>query len=261
MKMVVLALWTLETIHICLIMAWFYDISVDNFGNKDAFEDLTWTYCVGILFHGLVGTVVQWFFSWRVWKVSGRWYLAVPPAFISIFRCSLAFFIGIEFGRLGEIGFRDKYMWTFVLAQALNTVTDVWNATALVLYLRSRRSTYKSTNDMINRMMIFSLETGMVTAGLALALCVTWSAMPHNEVWNGILFVYTRMNANAVLAALNVRSAHKNHSSHVVTPSSRAGMSVTYTREVNVEMDNLPSPERSAIKSPLESGIEKDYTI
>lgn len=45
----------------------------------------------------------------------------------------------------------------------------------------------------------------MVTAGLAFTLCLTWAIMPYNEVWNGVLFVYTRANANAVLVALNSR--------------------------------------------------------
>jgi hypothetical protein len=48
-------------------------------------------------------------------------------------------------------------------------------------------------------------ETGLVTAGLAFTLCITWAIMPYNEVWNGVLFVYTRANANAVLVALNSR--------------------------------------------------------
>jgi hypothetical protein len=55
-------------------------------------------------------------------------------------------------------------------------------------------------------LLTFSSETGLVTAGLALTLCLSWAFMPYNEIWNGVLFVYTRINANAVLVALNARS-------------------------------------------------------
>jgi hypothetical protein len=63
----------------------------------------------------------QWFFSWRVWTVSGRAYLAAPSALVSVFRCCLAFFIAIKFGTVGEKGFHEHYQWSFILAQALNT--------------------------------------------------------------------------------------------------------------------------------------------
>jgi hypothetical protein len=160
---------------------------------------------------------------------------------MSFIRCALAFFIAVEFAQLGERGFRLRYTWSWILAQILNTVvrpfghhidmctclrmrqTDIWNAVALVLFLHSqRRSEYKQTNAIINRIMLFSFgsalrfatcsclltcvtETGAVTAGLALTLCLTWACMPHNEVWNGVLIIYTRINANAVLVALNSR--------------------------------------------------------
>jgi hypothetical protein len=122
-----------------LLIRWFYGVSVTNFGVAKSYADLTWTYCVAIMFHGLVGTVVQvsgiaslmsmislnvltqWFFSWRVWSVSGRIYLAIPPAVVSIVRCGLAFFIAIKFGTVGEEGFHAHYQWAFIVAQALNT--------------------------------------------------------------------------------------------------------------------------------------------
>jgi hypothetical protein len=42
-----------------LIIKWFYGISVTDFGTARSYTDLNWTYCVAIMFHGLVGTLVQ----------------------------------------------------------------------------------------------------------------------------------------------------------------------------------------------------------
>jgi hypothetical protein len=70
-------------------------------------------------------TYPQWFFAWRVWSVSKRYYLAIPPATISLFRCSLAFFIAIKFGTIGEEGFKEHYQWSFLTAQALNTIVRI----------------------------------------------------------------------------------------------------------------------------------------
>lgn len=129
-----------------LLIGWFYGVSVTNFGQPRSYSHLTWTYCVAIMFHGLLGTIVQvspflvsllfdgrflisnislqWFFSWRVWSVSNRIYLAIPPATVSVVRCGLAFFIAIKFGTVGEKVFHDRYQWSFIIAQVLNTVVS-----------------------------------------------------------------------------------------------------------------------------------------
>jgi hypothetical protein len=96
---------------------------------------------------------------------------------------------------------------------------------------------------MLDRIMLFAMETGLVTAGLALTLCLSWAFMPKNEVWNGVLMVYTRMNANAVLVSLNARNLHRGQNSssvHAVSGvASGQQISLQYTREVTVQMDDF----------------------
>jgi hypothetical protein len=49
----------LETLHMSLIIAWFYGISVTQFGNKESYTDVNWTFDTAVMFHGIIGTLVQ----------------------------------------------------------------------------------------------------------------------------------------------------------------------------------------------------------
>lgn len=125
------------------------------------------------------------------------------------------------------------------------------------------------------------IETGLVTAGLALTLCLTWATMPYNEVWNGVLFVYTRSNANAVLVALNSRRANgawsSGHSQSISTSHSASGAStfhtgvtpnamnlstISYTRNNQVEGLRSPiSKDGIFVQTETIQESDKEYTL
>jgi hypothetical protein len=106
----------------------------------------------------------------------------------------------------------------------------------------------------------------MVTAGLALTLCLTWAVMPHNEVWNGVLFIYTRANANAVLVALNSRnSARDQGRSNVYTASGSNSMgmgTISYTRGGGTEVQS-PTVAKDGIfiQTQTETVNDKEYPL
>jgi hypothetical protein len=101
-------------------------------------------------------------------------------------------------------------------------------------------------------------ETGTVTAGLALTLCLSWAFMPTNQVWNGVLFVYTRANANAVLVALNSRSGPAegergdSHSTGVQLSA------ISYPRGGEMSMHESVIPKNGVL---IHTETSKDYPL
>jgi hypothetical protein len=107
-------------------------------------------------------------------------------------------------------------------------------------------------------------ETGLVTAGLAFTLCITWAIMPYNEVWNGVLFVYTRANANAVLVALNSRrDSSKGDSRSGVSGAGSVNLStISYTR--GGPGDTVMSPTTKDgiyIQTQTDTVADKDFEM
>jgi hypothetical protein len=49
----------LETLHMGLLIGWFYGVSVTQFGVAGSYANLNWTYCAAIMFHAVLGTLVQ----------------------------------------------------------------------------------------------------------------------------------------------------------------------------------------------------------
>ena len=55
-----------------------------GWGDPEALIKPGWSWIAVPLISGIVSCTVQWFFSWRIWKLSGKWY-------VSIFICAVSF--------------------------------------------------------------------------------------------------------------------------------------------------------------------------
>jgi hypothetical protein len=95
----------------------------------------------------------------------------------------------------------------------------------------------------------------MVTAGLALTLCLTWAFMPTNEVWAGVLFIYTRAIANAVLVALNSRRSE-------VQPGHGTAVTLsTLSHSRTNEVIRSPTDTREGVLVQTETIYDKEYPL
>ncbi|KAF7360799.1 hypothetical protein MVEN_00811900 [Mycena venus] len=94
-----------------------------------------------------------------------------------------------------------------------SAVTDVLIAISLCYYLNHRRSGVKSTDTLVQKLIIYSINCGILCSLVAVLGLITFLTMPNNLINFAFNFVLGKVYSNSLLSTLNARShlreAHK----------------------------------------------------
>jgi len=205
-KVLVFALWALEALHQAFIghIAWFY--VVQNFGNFLVFlEPPVWTLSAQTLVSSLVGTIVKICFGMRVWKFSRGNYL-VTGLIISMALAQFATAIVYTHKAFHlHVDQADQIKTIGSAALSLGVVTDVFTAASLSYFLHQMRTGLKRSDTLINRLIIYSVNTGALTSVFSAAVLVSYNLMPSNIIYIALYFILSKLFANSCVGTLNTR--------------------------------------------------------
>lgn len=207
-KAVVIATLVSDSIHQALICHTIYSYLVKSYTRPQQLGELVWSILVEVLFNGITALLVQTFFAVRIWKFSHR----------NIFIAgTLAMFIIGEFVSVIIYVAKSVHMTTFVQLTALRPLSMTINVLAVAgdvlitivfcVLLNKARNSLQRSNTMINLLIAFSVQTGMLTSLCAAASLISISVSPDTFVYICFYFLMGRLYCNSLLATLNVRNA------------------------------------------------------
>jgi len=207
LRVLVPFVWLLEFGHTVCICHALYTITVSEYGKFWLLEIPPQSLNVAILFSGFVGPIEQGWFALRIYKFSNKMLLPLFCLFLAVVR-----FIGsitlsvIAFHRLPLMEYTLHWTWLLTSILVIGAATDVILATSLCYHLSKWRGAgFERTTRLIGRLMIWSIETGLLTSIAAVALLVCFLTMPNNFVWIGIFSILARLFSNSFLGSLNAR--------------------------------------------------------
>jgi hypothetical protein len=205
-KVLVIALWSLEALHQAFVghIAWFY--VVQNFGSfLELLKPPVWTLSVQTLLGSLVGTIVKICFGMRVWKFSRGNYLVTGLIIgMAIAQFATAILYTLKSFHL-HLGQADQIKTIGSVALSLGVFTDVFTAASLSYFLHKMRTGFKRSDTLINRLIIYSVNTGTLTSVFSAAVLASYNLMPSNLIYIGIYFILSKLFANSCVATLNTR--------------------------------------------------------
>jgi hypothetical protein len=122
-----------ETAHTCFLWAWLYDITVSHFGSILALNSIPWSLAACLLAFCSNGAAVQAFFTFRIFVVSGNWWLAVPLWILQLVEVGTVVSIAVFTTRSkGFLEFKEDYnalvyvcLITCVVVRAIRLSLDV----------------------------------------------------------------------------------------------------------------------------------------
>ncbi|KAF7981495.1 hypothetical protein HWV62_33039 [Athelia sp. TMB] len=200
----------LETLQIAFLCAYLYRVTVTYNGNVAIAEKAHWTLETTALFGGLIGGLVQSFFAYRIFVLSKRW----PIPMISWTGSFLAFTGTLAIPIVATVTDMTRYLaefgWLVTTVSVLLLSVDIINTVALCTYLRVGKTGYQSTDCMLNKLFIWTLETGLLTSIGALIMLVTSLALPNTALWVGVSGFYCKLYSNSLMASLNAREILRN---------------------------------------------------
>jgi hypothetical protein len=251
-------LWLLDTIHQALVIKAMYGIFVSRFGDVAALALIPHDFIAEIIFTVLVSSTAQLFFTYRIWLFSGKkWifpFLAIPIV-------------------IGQIVIQSVYMAALLvdntlptlvkinpLAIAYNTIaasSDVALAACMVYLLRAERSGFDSSDQLVGKLVLFSLNSGLWTALVALATVITLVGVPLPDlIFPAVYTMLCPLYCNTVMANLNSRkflqqSNQKNQS----TPSQPGNVALeTFSRRapqknvITIQVDTTQATDQDSLQ-------------
>ncbi|KAJ6483093.1 hypothetical protein C8R45DRAFT_1075450 [Mycena sanguinolenta] len=218
-KGLVLGLWIVELAHTACIFDALYMYTIKSYGDPTSLIKFPIALDVTILLHGatvIIGRMSK-FLQNKLW-------IPLIAAGILIVRFVVFVVTGAAATMMSSLGgFMQQWMPLILFDILSCAITDVVISAILVYQLAIRRRTaYKSTLAMMDKLIMWSVETCLVTTITTIVMLVCFLTMKQNFIWVGILLVQPKIFSNALLANLNSRTSLRNADSevHEFTPNS-----------------------------------------
>ncbi|KDR68172.1 hypothetical protein GALMADRAFT_146653 [Galerina marginata CBS 339.88] len=208
LKLMVTVLLVLEIFHSFTAA---HTIYFDTITRWNRAEINSYSLSANVVNETLITVMVQCFFSHRIYRLSGKLPISIACFGLAILRFLSAMGMSLEAvldvrRTPNWVIFISQFNWVITSALALGGATDLLIAASMLFYLKklTSPSNMKSTTQLLNRLIRYSLQTGFLTSLTSLAVIVCFHTM-KNLVWFGLYIILAKIYSNSLLASLNAR--------------------------------------------------------
>ncbi|KAF9477919.1 hypothetical protein BDN70DRAFT_880613 [Pholiota conissans] len=253
-KALVTFIWILELAHTIAIGYEVYRTTITLYGVIDQSTVKYAGFGVVTILGGIITTTVQFFFAYRVFNVLPNPWRFVGPAcmVVAFFRLVVSIYTGIR-GITSPYNTVIVELKPFVTALlASGAVIDIVIAISMLYFLFERReNSFSKISRLIDRLISFTIRTGLLTSVAAIFILILYRIMPYNFIYMAAYISLAKVYSNTLLSALNSRKALRkavansmsverapHRSEHVITtPGGVASIaSQPYYNPISIEM-------------------------
>jgi len=210
MKSLVAILWTLDTLHLVILVILLYHYTVTNWGDVVVLGLTTWSLKIQILIGTIITLVVQCFFAFRIWRLSGKnWVLAGAIVILSLIQLGFGTAVCMVHFFQESLSTTDSKGDKFRIETGLSSdiACDLVITASMVYYLQKSRTGFKGTNQMINMLITYTIRTCLLTTLCTLSSLITFLVFPDALIYAAFYFIACRLYANSFLSTLNARES------------------------------------------------------
>ncbi|KAJ7685833.1 hypothetical protein B0H17DRAFT_1073044 [Mycena rosella] len=215
-QILVYMVFLLDLLQTVLITQSSWIALIVNWGDATALINTPWSSATTPLLNGLLAACVQCFFAWRIWQLThstiGRG-IAIVIVALALMQLAAAAAVTAEYtlfnrdySRLPELSHADD---TRLIG---NFICDTVIATSMVIILAKahRQSHFKATETLLNRLIVNTIETAAITAGVTLLTLILFKVSPATYYDIVTDYVSGRIYSNVLVATLNGRHRSRN---------------------------------------------------
>ncbi|KAF9472515.1 hypothetical protein BDN70DRAFT_925653 [Pholiota conissans] len=208
-KYLVVLLVVLETTDQCFIGHLVYYYGISNYLDPTVFAkgEMTWSLILQLTVGAVVGTIVKVYFGFRVWRFSDRNIWITGLIMILAFgQLGLALAFTIEAFKLTTIFAVHQIQTLGTISLGVGVCTDIITAGALCFFLNRLRTGLKSSDNLVDSLCSYAINTGVLTSSQALTICSKYNATPPNNLFfTACYFILSKLYAISFMATLNTR--------------------------------------------------------
>ncbi|EMD31233.1 hypothetical protein CERSUDRAFT_100581 [Gelatoporia subvermispora B] len=182
---------------------WLY--LIHNFGDLAAIQQVPLGIAADIALTITLGLVSQCFFATRVWMLSRSIVIPVVVTSFSLAQFAFGMFYTVRIAQDPSISTFTAISWASTAGLACSMTADITITCSLCYYLRKIRSGVSRTDKLINVLVLYTVNTGLVTSVLAIC-AITVSNVTLGTNWFVIPFsLVSKCYVNTAIATLNAR--------------------------------------------------------
>ncbi|KAI8969883.1 hypothetical protein BD414DRAFT_502460 [Trametes punicea] len=207
LKLIVIALWLLDTAHQALIISIPYHYLILNYANPIALLTTVWSIPTEIIVNAVIAFTVETFFVLRIWKLSRNPFVTAICMLFTVAHLTMNLVFPIRtffYPNLVEAETKLKSTGSSGLGVAV--VADVTISAAMVWYLRKGRTGLRKSDDMIGRLIMLTVTTGSLTTTFVIANLIAYLAAPSQLYTLFFNFMLGKLYINSLLTSLNSRT-------------------------------------------------------
>ncbi|KAF9062531.1 hypothetical protein BDP27DRAFT_1336480 [Rhodocollybia butyracea] len=207
-KCIVYGIFIIEVVQTILVTHDAFSIFGYGFGNFDSLTNVHLDWFTVPVMSGVVAFAGQAFYAYRIGILSRSKMVPSLILLVSLVSSVAAFMTGVYSFQIGNV---------ITLAQSSKTsiVVGIWCGAAalgdiaiavcMTYYLSHRDSGYSSTHSIVAKYIRLTIETGSVTALIALLNVILFFAFPGKGYYGTPALLMPKLYANTVLVVLNAR--------------------------------------------------------
>ncbi|KAK7013154.1 hypothetical protein R3P38DRAFT_2789313 [Favolaschia claudopus] len=161
----------------------------------------------------------------------------------------------------------NNLQWITSVALASASVADMLIALSLSYYLRKSRTGIKTTDSLVNKLILYAMSTGLLTGICVLIDMICFLAMPGNLVHVAFNIVSGKLYTNSLLVSLNFREVIRRSTNIVfLTNIDPGGTALEFrtTTEPDLSVDrslDTSSNAAGAVSSKSFNGMKFSETV
>ncbi|KAJ7083053.1 hypothetical protein B0H15DRAFT_851016 [Mycena belliarum] len=244
MKAMVASVWLGELAHVICIGHSLYVMVITDYGHPERLAHIPSSLFAATFVGGMVSAGVQSFFAFRIYILSKSLWIPCICWAMSLFRVLPSNIVTFSYGIHEPLGeFIDKWNWLFDTVWAISAANDLLIAISLVFLLyRQRNYTLKRTTAVVNKLIAWTVETGVVTSAAGIIMMAFFIINRASFIWMAWFVVIARLFSNSLLASLNSRASLRALQETVVlasTPPVSATLERPMDCEQSIEMNKM----------------------
>ncbi|KAJ7157972.1 hypothetical protein C8R43DRAFT_1125111 [Mycena crocata] len=186
-----------------------YTYIITNFGNPDILSHLVNTLVIELFFENFIALAVQL----EQWELAHQRIFGKDTTSTFSPTCLIpptGNVYGIKVVQLSTIAELAPVKTLSMSCNIATAVTDVLITSTLIYYLASAKNGLKNTDDMLNRLIAFTFNTGIPTSLCGVAACIAINTSPDTFIYMFWFLMFGRLYTNSLLVTLNTRTYIRN---------------------------------------------------
>ncbi|KAF6758019.1 hypothetical protein DFP72DRAFT_889666 [Ephemerocybe angulata] len=201
----------IELLHMAFSSHTTYSFLAAGYGDPTVFVNAPFSGAALPALNAAGGFCTQIFFAWRILILTKSIFGKIAAGLVALLagmQCAAGFGVTIQFTLLdGKIEAVKSLNRTIIVWLAGSVSCDILISIAMVFVLIFARSStaYSSSKNVLNALIIHTIENGMITTVCALVDLICFLVFPDNFYYICFEYLLGRLYANVLLATLNGR--------------------------------------------------------